>query len=135
MQLLRHQSPLVVTSAHDASVGEREHAVGHVADHGIVSNDCGRRMPQRLVRGSWPASTVLFVCVVPAVAAMTTVLEEMDDRARQEQQIRDDAEHMCAVLLPEEEGGDCDKQADADHHRSVAERSILPSLRCGAHAS
>jgi hypothetical protein len=48
------------------------------------------------------------------VAPVTTVREEVEDRAQEKDRPRKDAQNMRPVLLPEEKGCDCQKPAQRE---------------------
>jgi hypothetical protein len=53
----------------------------------------------------------IFVRRVSSMAAVSSVHEQMDHRAQQQERVGQRAEQVCAMLLPEEEGRDCEKEA------------------------
>lgn len=68
-----------------------------------------------------------------SVAAVTPVHEHVDDRAEQEEHVRHGAEDVRAVLLPQEEDGDRQEQAEAQPQREAERPSLLRRFESGLH--
>jgi hypothetical protein len=69
----------------------------------------------------------------PAVATVTSMHEQVNDRAEQQQRIRRDSEDVCPVLLPKEEGCNGQKQAEAQPARNVHWVAASGRISSGLH--
>ena len=66
-----------------------------------------------------------------AVSAMPAVHEEMDQRTTNEEQIGNDAKHVGAVLLPQENSGNRREGTERDPDRAAVTSGLLVFQMCG----
>ena len=66
-----------------------------------------------------------------SVSAVPAVHKEMDQRTAEKEQIGNDAEHMGAVLLPQENSGDRREGAERDPNRPVIIPGLVVFKMCG----
>ena len=70
-----------------------------------------------------------------AVAAMSSVHEEVNDRAEEQEGIRQEAENVSSVLLEEKEDRDGQEETEPQPHWDVKGLASCLGFSCGVHGS
>jgi hypothetical protein len=67
------------------------------------------------------------------MAAVPTVHEQMNDRAEQQEDIRERPEQVCSVFLPEEETRNGQEEAEPEPHRKARGLTVRVRFNSGRH--